>query len=97
MRHKLKGFTRLAIEVPVVIGAAWWVSKKFRKGGNHMPVTPVDVQNTIDRATQTAQTIRNIANEVVDHRARYALAEADRHIELCIHSCLDAKNMTKSQ
>jgi hypothetical protein len=40
--------------------------------------------------------IRNIANNMVDHRARYALAEADRHIEMCIHGCLDAKDLSKS-
>jgi hypothetical protein len=40
--------------------------------------------------------IRTIANDMVDHRARYALAEADRHIEQCIHGCLDAKDLTKS-
>jgi hypothetical protein len=40
--------------------------------------------------------IRNIANGMVDHRARYALAEADRHIEMCIHGCLDAKGLSKS-
>lgn len=57
--------------------------------------TPVDIQNCIDKCTQTAQMIRGIANEIPDHRARYALAEADRHIELCIHGCLDAKGMSK--
>lgn len=97
MSYRLKRFTRLAIKVPVVLGAAWWVSKKFRKGVKPVPVTHVDIQNCIDHCTQTAQTIRNIANEVVDHRARYALSEADRHIELCIHTCLDAKGMTQSQ
>ena len=53
-------------------------------------------QNCIDKCTQTAQMIRSIANDMVDHRARYALAEADRHIELCIHSCFDAKTISKS-
>lgn len=97
MNYKLKRFTKLAIEVPVLVGAAWLVSKRFRKGVKAMPTTHVDVQNCIDHCTYAAQTIRNIANEVVDHRARYALSEADRHMELCIHSCLDAKNMTQSQ
>ena len=62
-----------------------------------MSITHVDVQNVIDKCTQTAQSIRTIANDVVDHRARYALSEADRRLELCIHSCLDAKSMTRSQ
>lgn len=60
-----------------------------------MQMTDVDIQNCIDKCTQTAQNIRTIANDVVDHRARYALAEANRHAELCIHSCLDAKAITK--
>jgi hypothetical protein len=55
-----------------------------------------DLQKCIDRCTQSAQMIRNIANDMVDHRARYALAEADRHIEMCIHNCLDAKDMTNT-
>ncbi|MBZ4688506.1 MAG: hypothetical protein PWQ96_1350 [Clostridia bacterium] len=55
-----------------------------------------DIQSCIDKCTQTAQMIRNIANNMVDHRSRYALAEADRHIELCIHNCLDAKDLAKS-
>ena len=58
-------------------------------------VTSTDIQNCIDRCTKTAQGLRNTANGTVDHRARLALAEADRHIEMCIHSCLDAKKMTK--
>lgn len=60
-------------------------------------VTNVDIQNCIDKCTQSAQMIRSIANSTVDHRARLALAEADRHIEMCIHSCLDAKEMAKSK
>lgn len=56
-------------------------------------ISETDVQTCIDKCTQTAQMIRNVANGMVDHRARYALAEADRHIELCIHGCLDAKEM----
>ncbi|MHB9095470.1 MAG: hypothetical protein ACYC21_12440 [Eubacteriales bacterium] len=59
-------------------------------------VTHVDVQNCIDKCTQTGQMIRTIANGMVDHRGRLALAEADRHIELCIHNCLDAKDLSKS-
>lgn len=59
-------------------------------------VNPNDIQKCIDMCTQSAQMIRNIANGMVDHRARYALAEADRHIEQCIHGCLDAKEMNKS-
>jgi len=59
-------------------------------------VKPTDIQNCIDKCTQSAQMIRTIANDMVDHRARYALAEADRHIEQCIHGCLDAKDLTKS-
>jgi len=59
-------------------------------------VTQNEIQSCIDKCTKTAQMIRSIANGMVDHRGRYALAEADRHIELCIHSCLDAKNMAKS-
>jgi len=58
--------------------------------------TQADIQKCIDQCTKTAQNIRNIANNTVDHRARYALAEADRHIELCIHGCLDAKELGKS-
>ena len=54
------------------------------------------VQSCIDKCTQSAQMIRNISNGTVNHRARYALAEADRHIEMCIHGCLDAKDQTKS-
>lgn len=57
---------------------------------------PTEIQNCIDQCTQSAQMIRNIANNMVDHRARYALAEADRHIEMCIHGCLDAKDLSKS-
>ncbi|MHB1419818.1 MAG: hypothetical protein ACYCX4_09590 [Bacillota bacterium] len=53
--------------------------------------TTVDVQKCIDQCTVVAQRIRTAANGVIDHRARYALAEADRHIEQCIHGCLDAK------
>lgn len=60
-------------------------------------ISEVDVQNCIDRCTQTAQMIRNVANGMVDHRGRFALAEADRHIEMCIHGCLDAKEMSKSK
>jgi hypothetical protein len=55
-----------------------------------------EIQTCIDKCTQSAQMIRNIANGMVDHRARYALAEADRHIEMCIHGCLDAKDLSKS-
>lgn len=61
-----------------------------------MAISDVDVQNCIDKCTQSAQKIRTIANDMIDHRARYAMAEADRHIELCIHGCFDAKAMTKS-
>ena len=61
-----------------------------------MTVSQVDVQNCIDKCTQAAQKIRTVANDMVDHRARYALAEADRHIELCIHNCFDVKSMTRS-
>ena len=57
--------------------------------------TQVDIQNCIDKCTKTAQDIRTAANDMVDHRARYALAEADRHIESCIHGCLDAKEIAK--
>lgn len=59
-------------------------------------VKQTDIQSCIDKCTQSAQMIRTIANDMVDHRARYALAEADRHIEQCIHGCLDAKDLTKS-
>ncbi|MDN5347118.1 MAG: hypothetical protein PWP65_682 [Clostridia bacterium] len=55
-----------------------------------------DIQQCIDRCTKAAQMIRSIANNMVDHRARFALAEADRHIEMCIHGCLDAKEIAKS-
>ena len=58
-------------------------------------VTSVDIQNCIDRCTRTAQMLRNTANGTIDHRARLALAEADRQIEMCIHTCLDAKRMAK--
>lgn len=54
-----------------------------------------EIQQCIDRCTKTAQMIRGITNNMVDHRARLALAEADRHIEMCIHDCLDAKEMAK--
>lgn len=57
--------------------------------------TPNNIQNCIDNCTKTAKMIRSVANEMVDHRARYALAEADRHIESCIHGCLDAKDLAK--
>ena len=67
----------------------------LNKGGELM-VTHVDIQNCVDRCTRTGQLIRTIANDMVDHRARYALAEADRHIEQCIHGCLDAKEFSKS-
>jgi len=60
-----------------------------------MTVTDVDIQNCIDRATKVAQRIRTVTNDVVDHRARYALSEADRHVEACIHSCVDAKHIAK--
>jgi hypothetical protein len=59
-------------------------------------VNSKEIQQCIDRCTQSAQMIRTIANDMVDHRARYALAEADRHIEMCIHGCLDAKDMTQT-
>jgi hypothetical protein len=55
-----------------------------------------DIQKCVDKCTQSANMIRTIANEMVDHRGRYALAEADRHIEMCIHGCLDAKELAKS-
>ncbi|MCW3490934.1 hypothetical protein [Dethiobacter alkaliphilus] len=58
-------------------------------------VSEVDIQQCIDRCTENAMKIRSIANEVVNHRGRYALAEADRNIELCIHLCLDAKEKLK--
>lgn len=58
--------------------------------------TPVDIQNVVDACTRNAQMVRSIANNMIDHRARYALAEADRHIEMSIHSCLDAKEKSKS-
>jgi hypothetical protein len=59
-------------------------------------VKPDDIQKCVDKCTQSAQMIRTIANSMVDHRARYALAEADRNIEQCIHGCLDAKDLAKS-
>ncbi|MDS1030825.1 hypothetical protein RDV78_10260 [Bacillota bacterium LX-D] len=59
-------------------------------------VTNVDIQNCIDKCTQTAQMIRSLANNTVDHRARMALAEADRRIEMCIHGCLDAKEISQN-
>lgn len=94
MVNKVKSLTRIAIGVPIVVGASILATKRFRKEVKNMSLTHVDVQNCIDKCTQNAQKIRMIANDVVDHRARYALAEADRHIEQCIHSCLDAKTMT---
>lgn len=97
MEYKIKRLTQIAIGVPIVVGASLLANKQFRKGVKNMSVTHVDVQNCIDKCTQNAQKIRMIANDVVDHRARYALAEADRHMELCIHSCLDAKTMTNRQ
>ncbi len=54
-----------------------------------------DIQQCVDKCTITAQMIRNVASNMVDHRSRLALAEADRHIELCIHGCLDAKELAK--
>jgi hypothetical protein len=57
----------------------------------------VDIQKCIDKCTKSAQMIRTVANDTVDHRARYALAEADRHIEMCIHGCLDAKDMSNTK
>lgn len=61
-------------------------------------VSEVELQKCIDRCTENAKIIRLVANEMVDHRGRYALAEADRHIESCIHSCLDAKqNIRKGE
>lgn len=59
-------------------------------------VTNVDIQNCIDKCTQSAQMLRDVTNNTVDHRARLALTEAGRHIEMCIHGCLDAKEMAKS-
>ena len=41
-------------------------------------VKQTDIQSCIDKCTQSAQMIRTIANDMVDHRARYALAEADK-------------------
>lgn len=96
MAYKLNRLTKIAFKLPVVIGMALWVRKRIRKGVKILIVTDVDIQNCIDKCTQAGQKIRTIANDTVDHRARYALSEADRHIELCIHSCLDAKNITKT-
>lgn len=55
-----------------------------------------EMQYCIDQCTKAGQIIRNTANDMVDHRARLALAEANRHIEMCVHSCLDAKEMAKT-
>lgn len=55
-----------------------------------------ELQYCIDQCTKTAQLIRQSANDLIDHRGRLALAEADRHIEMCIHDCLDAKELSKS-
>lgn len=96
MAYKLNRLKKFAFILPIAIGVAWRIKKRVGKGVKKMSVSSVDVQNYIDKCTRTAQRIRSIANDVVDHRARYALSEADRHIELCIHSCLDAKSMTKS-
>ncbi len=52
-----------------------------------------DIQSCIDQCTKTAQVIRGIANEMVDHRARLALSEAGMYVEECIHDCLDAKEL----
>ncbi|SMB98048.1 hypothetical protein SAMN00808754_2096 [Thermanaeromonas toyohensis ToBE] len=54
-----------------------------------------DIQRCIDQCTSLAQRIRNLSNGLVDHRARYALAEASRYMEMCIHGCLDAKEFVK--
>ncbi|EEG76310.1 hypothetical protein [Dethiobacter alkaliphilus] len=58
-------------------------------------VSEAEIQQCIDRCTQNAMKVRSIANEMVNHRGRYALAEADRNIELSIHLCLDAKEKLK--
>lgn len=63
---------------------------------NNLTVSDVDIQNCIDKCTRTSQRIRSIAGDMVDHRSRYALTEAERHIELCIHGCFDAKTLAKS-
>lgn len=52
-----------------------------------------DIQYCIDKCTKTAQDIRNVANDMIDHRSRLALAEASMYIEECIHDCLDAKEL----
>ncbi len=99
MSHKLRRIAKIALVLPITLGTAWLVKQKQlgrqQRRDVNMTVTHVDVQNCIDRCTQTAQQIRTIANGIVDHRARHALAEADRHIEMCIHSCLDAKHISK--
>lgn len=96
MKRTTRRLSEIALMLPMTIGAAWWINKRIKKEVNNLSVTDVDVQNCIDKCTQTAQMIRSIANDMVDHRARYALAEADRHIELCIHSCFDAKTISKA-
>ena len=56
-----------------------------------------ELQYCIDQCTKTGQLIRESSNNLIDHRGRLALAEADRHIEMCIHGCLDAQEMNKHQ
>lgn len=55
-------------------------------------LTKNELQSCIDRCTNSAKMLRNVSNNMINHRGRYALAEADRHIELCITSCLNAKD-----
>lgn len=55
------------------------------------------IQYCIDECTKSAQIIRHAADNLVDHRGRLALAEANRYMEMCIHGCLDAKEMAKQQ
>ena len=96
MKFSKQSFKKLALILPATPLVTLLAKKLIGKEVKNLPITDVDVQNCIDNCTQAAQKIRTIANDIVDHRARYALTEADRHIELCIHGCLDAKAITRS-
>lgn len=48
------------------------------------------------QCSNTANTLRMIANQAPDQRAREMLTAGAMHLEMCVHTCNDAIQMTQT-
>ncbi len=53
-----------------------------------------EVQQCIDMCTQAANTLRSAANTIPNSASREMATLGASHIEMCIRSCEQAKNLT---